>query len=74
MRVAVLQLPSDEEANIDRTWLGHVEDVPSELLPQQLRDDAAAVAARACRQAAHVSRVVVVPTQFVGDGVGGSCR
>jgi hypothetical protein len=37
----------------------------------QLTDDAAMVATCACRKAADVMQVVVVPPQFVGDGVGG---
>jgi hypothetical protein len=41
---------------------------------QQLRDDAAMDATRACRKAADVTQVIVVPAQFVDNRVGGGGR
>jgi hypothetical protein len=61
MRWAVSKLPSDEAANISRMQPDHIDDTTSELLLQQLPDDAAMVATGTCRQAADISQVVVVP-------------
>jgi hypothetical protein len=60
MRWAVPQLPSNEAANIGRMQPAYLDDATSELLLQQLTDDAAMVATRAGRQAADITQVVVV--------------
>ena len=66
-------MPSDEAPNIGCVQPGHVDDAAGKLLLQQQTNDAAMVAACACRKATDVMQVVVVPPQFVGDGIGEGC-
>lgn len=73
MRGAVSQLPSDEALNIGCVQPGHVDDAAGILLLQQQTNDAAMVAACACRKAMDVMQVVVVPPQFIDDGIGEGC-